>query len=660
MKKVDFPIVSMKREILDAIHANPYTIVTAETGSGKSTLIGLWLLEEFGWSSVITEPLIETVIGTSEFTAEIFEQPWGSLVGYRTGEGRKVSKDTKITFCTDGLALARELLFGHNKCEVLILDELHEWNKNQSTLEAWAWKQIVDGKAPFKVLVLSADIDAEALSKDRGNAPVISVPGRGFEIEDRPAGESIPDDIETYVKMGCDILCFESGKTEIEKVLSELKQRGLDAELLPFHSQLTREAKNRAYKMYARPKVVVATNSLETGRTLLPSMQKNSYRSLAVVDSGMEKRIEVVDGVEGLYLRPIALAKRTQRRGRTGRVSKGFYTDHCPVPESERPKYPVPEILRTRLDMTVLRLAVFGFDATDLPFFHQPDHEVLVDAKRVMQALGAMDEEGNVTKTGRFMAKLPADVKINRMVVEADKRDVMDDIFTIGAIYEAGGIRAKGGEWRNYTKEENSDLLAELDLWNAANGKSGDELRKMGIMVRNYFKAKDIRRKLADAVRGLVQFGSTGNREDIKKCIAAGFVDHLYQFYSGSRYGAIYQNGNSGQRNIDRQSVISGSPEWVVGEPFDLELNGRRGKFTINLIVNNTAVDPTWLAEVAPQLVKIEEGLKPYYDDDSDTCKSTTRTHFNGQQVKEEEVATPEHEEAADMFAGWLASRMSI
>ena len=56
----------------------------------------------------------------------------------------------------------------------------------------------------------------------------------------------------------------------------------------------------------------------------------------------------------------------------------------------------------------------------------------------------------------------------------------------------------------------------------------------------------------------------------------------------------------------------------------------------------------------------MEEGVRRGLDGERDSCVSTTRTHFNGQQVKEERVATPEHEKAADVFVDWLAGQMMI
>lgn len=381
------PIEAFYRDITEC--EAPYIIVEAETGSGKSTLVPQWYWE-LGSRVLVTEPLIETVIGTSEYVAELMGCEIGTTVGYRTANDRCDSPDSEILFCTDGLALVRELS-GHNRFDVLVLDELHEWNKNQSTLEAWAWKHLLAGDSSFKkIVVLSATLASKELSSKRGGAPVFKVPGRQFPIEDRRAGASIEVDVRTLVAENFDVLVFHPGEAEIMRTIEALE--GIGAELIPFYGKLDRTEKDRAYQSYGRPKVVVSTNALETGRTLLPSTGRN----LAVVDSGMERHIELVDGIEGLYLKPIAKARSQQRRGRTGRVGPGVYIDHCP--SSDRPAYPVPEILRTRLDQTVLRLACQGYDASELPFFHDLDHDVIVDAKRALVALGAMNTKGEVTK----------------------------------------------------------------------------------------------------------------------------------------------------------------------------------------------------------------------------------------------------------------------
>lgn len=640
------PIIDFHNEIMGC--NAPYIIVEAETGSGKSTMVPQWYHER-GLKVLVTEPLIETVIGTSEYVAELMRCQFGTTVGYRTAELRCDSPDTEILFCTDGLALVRQLA-GHGRYDVLVVDELHQWNTNQSTLEAWTWKSMQEGMLPFKkVVVLSATIDSAELSRKRGNAPVFKVPGRQYPIEDRPKGLSLESDVRKLVADGYDVLVFQPGWAEIQKCIAGLE--GLNAELLPFHSgQLDRSEKDHAYRAYARPKVVVSTNALETGRTLLPS----PGRKLAVVDSGEERRVELRDGVEVLALGPISKAQSKQRRGRTGRVSEGVYIDHCAARTSERPEYPTPEILRTRLDQTVLRLAVAGYDAAELPFFHEVDRTIISDAKRALRALGATEDDGSVTKIGRLMARLPVSVQYSRMIVEGERLGVVDDVIVIAAILEVGGIRDRGENWRYHTAEKESDLLAELDLWRIAQGKKGEDLREMGIFAKSYFKTRDAVKNLREVLRShRVEFGSTGGRQDILRACVAGMVDHLFH----RTYGNMYKNGGNGDRQLARESVVSSGPEWVVGQPKDIEFKDRRGyKRILNLVSMVSKVDPLWLAEVAPQLVKIETALNPRYNVNQDSVVSTTRTIFNGQVIAEDQVPDPNHQKATELFAAAVGS----
>lgn len=647
MKQIteNLPIEAFKDEIM--VCESPYIIIEAETGSGKSTQVPRWFFEA-GFKVLVTEPLIETVIGTSEFVAEQMNVRFGSTVGYRTGQSRQDSPETDILFCTDGLVLVRELSH-HNKFDILVIDELHEWNTNQSTLEAWAWKHLLDGDSPFKkIVVLSATLDSAGLSAKRGNAPVFKVPGRQFPITDRQTGRDIPTDVRILVGEGYDVLVFQPGEREIQETISKLE--GLDAELIPFYGKLERSEKNKAYKSYDRPKVVVSTNALETGRTLLPS----AGRKLAVVDSGMERRVELRDGIEILLLAPIAKARSKQRRGRTGRVSEGIYVDHCE--NGSRPEYPVPEILRTRLDQTVLRLAIAGYDATELPFFHQLDTQVIADAKRALRALGAFAEDNSVTKTGKLMARMPVSVQYARMIVEAQKRGVVDDVVTIAAILEIGGLRDRTDKWRALTQEKESDLIAELDLWQAARGRRGEELREKGIFSQAVFKTKELRNKLRDALmQSGVRFSSNGSREDILKSCIAGMVDHLYR---SQGYGS-YQNGG-GVREKAKETVVTASPDWIVGLPKTISGKNARGRsFTLHLIAMVTKVDPNWLAEIAPQLVKMEPGLNPRFDSAKDLVVSTTRVFFNGQQIEEKSVDDSNHPQAANVFCSHLAVQMT-
>lgn len=660
------PVLRYKQRILTAVKNSPATIITAETGAGKSTQVPQFLAEA-GYKVIVTQPRRLAARTVSARVAQEMGTKLGSKVGFRTAEEKCDSTQTEILFCTDGLQMVRELT-GQKASggkTVLVLDEVHEWNTNMEVLIAWARKRIAAGE-DLKVVIMSATLDAERLSKFFGeSAPAIDVPGRLYPVEKRSApSQKLVAEAAELAKKGRNVLVFQPGKKEIEETVERLeKELGGTAIVLPLHGQLTPEEQQKCFQSppKGKTKVVVSTNVAQTSITI-PDID-------AVVDSGLERRVELADGIEGLYLKPISHADCQQRAGRAGRCKPGVYVLCSDIDSSQRQDFPKAEILRSRLDQTVLRLASQGFDMDALEFFHQPDKTVIHEAKRALIALGAMTEQGEVTKIGRRISKMPVAVQYGRMLLEAEKHGVVDQIATIAACLEAGDIRAKSGEWRKFTKETKSDLLALLDVYEAGKnikggqGKSkGDALREAGIFAKDYFRATEIRGKLVDAVRAEVRaqpkkFASREEeRQAILRSTVAGMVDHLYQ----NQYGR-YRNGGSEDRELARESVCFGqSPEWMTGLPMDLQIKDRRGRLvTLRLVTMASAVDPKLLEEAAPQLVKQNTGLSPVYSAEKDSVMSTTEVLFNGRKVREEKVADPEHPAAAEVFARCIAESRS-
>lgn len=642
------PITAFRKTIVEAVRNNPVTVITAETGAGKSTQVPQYLLDE-GYDLVVTQPRRLAARTVAQRVAEEIGEELGRTVGYRTAVDRQDSPATRCLFCTDGLALVRELM-GVNK-GVLVLDEVHEWNENMEVLVAWAKRQIATG-ADFKVVLMSATLEAEKLAAFYNGAPVISVPGRLFPVESRNPASRLVDDVAALVRDGRNVLVFQPGKQEITDTTSALEQMQVNAEILPLHGELTPQEQAKCFKHYGRPKVVVSTNVAQTSVTIDDID--------AVVDSGLERRIELVDGVEGLYLKPISLADATQRKGRAGRTKAGIFIDHCS--SSSRPDFPVAEILRKRLDQTVLRLAIAGFDMELLEFFHQPAKSEIHDAKRALVSLGCMTADGQVTKIGRLVNRLPVSVQYGRMLVEADRLGVVDDVLTVAAILEQGGItvptpsrnQPDRPDWRRMVPSETeSDVMGQLSVWQMAENMSKDEMREKGVSLRSFFRAKEIRQHLAQAVKQFFRFGSTGRREDILKAVCAGMVDHLYK---GS-YGR-YTNGEGIERELGSGSLVRGA-DWLVAKPFDLQIKTRRGMMTLKLVELASKVNPMWLVEIAPQLTEHKTALNPRYDSAKDVVVSTTQTYFNGAMVREETVDDGENPEAANVFASWVASQVA-
>jgi len=657
------PVIGFEKQILETVKGSAVTIITAETGAGKSTQVPQFLANA-GYRVVVTQPRRLAARALAQRVAQEMGTRLGDRVGFRTAEERSDSAATEVLFVTDGLQLVRELAGqgGTGRKTVLVLDEVHEWNMNIEVLIAWVKSRINAGD-DLRCVLMSATLDADRLASFYNGAPVISVPGRLFPVEKKSAAaRDLVAEAVSLAKQGRNVLVFQPGKREIADTVGQIERElGEKALVLPLHGELEPSEQQRCFAPppAGKVKVIVSTNVAQTSVTI-PDID-------AVIDSGIERRVELADGIEGLYLKPISQADCSQRAGRAGRTKAGVYVLCSETGMTDRQPYPTAEIMRSRLDQMVLRLAVQGFDATKLEFFHQPDKDTLVDARRALVALGAMSSEANVTKIGRRMARFSVSCEYARMLIEAERHGVVEQVATIAGCLEAGDIRGREGQWRSLTQESKSDLLATLDVFEKGkemkgrNGQSKAEaLREAGIFVKDFFRADELRRKLLDATRSEVRSDSTKfaskeeERQAILKACIAGMVDHLYR----SQYGR-YINGSPVERELARESVVRGGPEWLVGLPKDIQIKDRRGRLmTLRLVSMATAVDPTWLAEVAPQLVERKTSLRPYFDPAKDSVVSTTETYFNGQKIKEEVVTDPEHAEAANIFCTWLASQM--
>lgn len=646
------PIAQYRDQILEAVRSHPVVVVTAETGAGKSTQVPQFLADA-GYRVVITQPRRLAARALAERVAQEVRCSLGDRVGFRTAEERADSVRTAILYITDGLQLVRELAkhSTSNAETILVLDEVHEWNLNMEVLVAWIRAQ--EGRV--KTVLMSATLDAVQLSSYFGDCPIIDVPGRLFPVERReaPAQDLIPT-ITALARAGRNVLVFLPGKREIADLIDGLclSMDTRTTRLLPLHGELT--PADQALCFEAPPpgvnKVVVATNVAQTSITI-PDID-------AVVDSGEERRVEVIDGIDGLYLRPISQADCSQRAGRAGRTRAGIYVLCSEIPLAERPLFSVAEILRTRLDQVVLRLAIHGFDASALSFFHQPSRSAIEDAHTVLIALGAMDAQGTVTQIGHQMAKLPVRVELARMLVEAERRGVVEPVATIAACLEVGDIRMRDGTWTSLTAELKSDLLAVLDVFRAAS-KNRKRLEEIGVFRRNFFRADEIRRRILQLLScdraQATQRLSVSDRQEVLLACLTGMIQRVY-----SRVGLKYSDGKDAPRELARESVVSQSADMIVGVPFDISVRGRDGMVTLRLIGMASAVNYDLIRKVAPHQLMIETGVDPEYLPEHDQIWSTTITRLNGRQISQERVSDPTHPRAAELFRSWLAQELLV
>ena len=664
------PTLNFKEEICDAVDRNQVVILTAETGAGKSTQVPQYLAEHGYTRVIVTQPRILAARNLTrrvrEEWAERNTEDSSEIIGYRTAHERDDSGRTKILYCTDGLQLVRELTgSGTTARQVLVLDEVHEWNENMEVLVAWA-KRRAEEDPTFKVVVMSATLDDEALAEYFQTDAVIKVPGRHFEVTKRRGSDVIDELLKQLDRPKHNILTFLPGKSEIQHVTEVIEEKAKKAgvPIIPLHSQLEAEMQQKAFAGYPHGKIILATNIAQTSVTIDDIDM--------VLDSGLERRAEVRSGVEGLFIAQISQADCLQRAGRAGRTKPGEYIlapyDVMPcLPFEDRPEYAIPEIMRTHIDRLTLRLASIGIDIETLDFYHDPSHSAIKRAKHTLVSLGALTPRGDITNIGRSMERFPVESSYARMLVEVEKYDpvVQSKLATIIAIQEVGGIVRGGANytgWQVYVSQKQSDLLAQYDVLMALPRIVPDTYETMGIIAKNIDKAEEVIERLHRDL-GLEQGELTAIMPDeaaqLMRAIIAGQIHQLWMVDDRGQYEHVTTHK---QRELSSSSVVRGA-RLVTGTPFDLEVPMRGGELsTLHLLQNVTVVNTSWLLELAPEQFGTRKP-EVYYDPRLGGLASRQRVRL-GKIVLEGSAEpimdnTPQAQrQFIDAFVDWAHSRV--
>ena len=434
----------------EALHTNSSLVVTAPPGAGKSTLLPLTILSSLGEGEKILmlEPRRLAARQIAERMAQMLGEQVGETVGYRVRFESRVSKRTRIEVLTEGI-LTRMIVDDAtlDGVSVVIFDEFHERSINSDLALALTRQAQQIIRPDLKIVIMSATIDASNICAAL-QAPLIESEGRMFPVELHYADEDTdPRDIaaaaasttiEAYKKYEGDILVFLPGQAEIERCFELLsKSQHLTASphqhlntttsqpittstsqhltIHPLYGNLSPEDQRRAIAPSApgERKIVIATPIAETSITI------EGVR--VVIDAGLCRQVvfDARTGLSHLETVRISMDMATQRMGRAGRVAEGVcYRLWTKASEHLMAEQRKPEIEEADLAPMVLDTAAFGeSDAETLPWLTMPPRAGVFKAKELLTALGAIDENGNITSIGKRMATLPCHPRIARMIL---------------------------------------------------------------------------------------------------------------------------------------------------------------------------------------------------------------------------------------------------
>lgn len=414
------------------IGPNARLVVSAPTGSGKSTVIPQWSAK---WGKVlVVEPRRVACRGLASRVAELQQTDLGVGVGYMVKQDVRKSDDTTILFVTTGVALRLIAEGTHRQFSTIILDEFHERSLDLDLILALLMKQFT-----ARLIVMSATISGDTIAqhiegehlKGEGRTFPVSIQysdaapllpeWRGTEMRLAQVLKTLPDD-------SGDVLVFVPGKFELQQVSQWIQQRCSNP-VLSLHGGLTLKQQASVFKTSSGRRFIVATNVAETSITL-PGVT-------VVIDTGLERRNVYHRGRGYLTLSVIAQDSADQRAGRAGRTQPGtcyrLWAQHGRLAPRT-----VPEIHREDLSTLLLAAASCGESSTSLPFLDPPKDYALDNAMKTLRLLDALTPTGALTAKGKHLFRVPLDPRLGRLLIEAKTQNTLHDVLPLIAALSVG------------------------------------------------------------------------------------------------------------------------------------------------------------------------------------------------------------------------------
>jgi len=635
-KRVNLPVYEFKDKFTQTVRDNQIVVLVGETGSGKTTQITQFLVDagycirDGGgkWKGVAcTQPRRVAAMSVARRVAEEMDVELGQQVGYTIRFEDLTGPQTLLRYMTDGMLLREAMndpLLERYSC--VVLDEAHERTVATDVLFGLI-KEVIRQRPDLKLIVMSATLDAGKFQHYFNDCPRLDVPGRTFPVEIFYTQEAERDYLEASIRTAVqihlcepqgDILLFLTGEDEIEQACSKIEAelRGQnDKEVgpvtcVPLYSALPPQDQQKVFDAAPEPKfpggpkgrkIVVSTNIAETSLTI--------DGIVYVIDPGFSKQ-KVYNPrirVESLLVTAISQASANQRAGRAGRTQAGkcfrLYTQKAFSKELQEQTY--PEMLRSNLGSVVLTLKKLGIDdLVHFDFMDPPAPETLMRALELLNYLGALNDDGDLTDLGATMAEFPLDPQLAKMLVVSPEYKCSNEILSIVAMLSSPNIfmRPKAAqraadEAKALFSHVDGDHLTMLNAYYAwkSNGEDKKWTYENFLNIRALTSGDNVRQQLSRLMARYqlpltsTEFSSKDYYINIRKALVAGFFMQVAHLDPSGHYQTVKDNQPVA---LHPSCCLDHKPEWALYHEFTLT--------TKQFIRTVTEIRGEWLLDIAP------------------------------------------------------------
>ncbi len=670
MRTLDLPIFEIEQPLLETLKPQKRLVLTAPTGSGKSTQVPQMLLDggllRDGQVTVLQPRRLPTRV-LAAWVAQARNVRLGGEVGYQMRLDNVTSPATRICYVTEGVLLRRMLANPELKgVSAIVFDEFHERHLYGDITLARALQIQQSTRPDLIIIVMSATLDIAAVQNYLHPCAVLSSEGRTYPVAieylskpagDAPVWERAVKELQRLLHrhLQGDALVFMPGAHEITRTVQAARDTlGPEFVVFPLHGELSPNDQDAAVARYDRRKIVVATNVAETSLTI------DGVR--LVIDSGLARipRYDPYRGINTLLIEKISRAAADQRAGRAGRTAPGhclrLWTAH---EHAARPAQELSEVKRLELSEVMLTLKASGVDdVKTFRWLEVPDARALERAETLLTDLGAIDEKTSaITALGRRMLAFPAHPRYARMLLAAHDYGCVRPVALIAALTQCRDllVRRQGKQVENarddlFGDETESDLFVLMRVWRYAerNRYHIERCRRMGVHAQAARQVGSLFEQFLRiaAAEGLDVSERPVAHDAVQRCVLVGFSDHLAKRLGPGALRCELVHGRRGV--LARESVVK-APLFVASDVREVESSGGRDR-ALNVMLNlATGVKETWLRELFPEDFK--EVRAVVYDPALRRVVARDEKRFRDLALEEKLAEGPPAEEAAGILA---------